>query len=174
MGPFDPDVRFYHCPRPCLGGRSKGGQQGQALGRSRGGFTTKIHAKADNSGDIIAFDLTGGQVADTTRFETLLDIGPDITPRAALGDKGYSSKANRAAARARGIAPVIPHKANEKNAPAFFAKTLYKARARIEQGFGRLKRFKRVALRCEKTARNFRSIVSFAAGVCLLKFVHTP
>ena len=102
--------------------------------------------------------MTGGQVADTTRFETLLNIRPDITPRAALGDKGYSSKANRAAARTRGIAPVIPHKANEKNAPAFFAKTLYKARARIEQGFGRLKRFKRVALRCEKTAQNFRSI----------------
>jgi len=68
---------------------------------------------------------------------------------------------------------VIPHKANEKNAPAFFAKTLYKARARIEQGFGPLKRFKRVALRCEKTAQNFRSIVSFAAGLCLIKFVHT-
>jgi transposase len=68
---------------------------------------------------------------------------------------------------------VIPHKANEKNRPAFFAKTLYKARARIEQGFGRLKRFKRVALRCEKTARNFRSIVSFAAELCLIKFVHT-
>lgn len=63
---------------------------------------------------------------------------------------------------------MIPHKANEKNAPAFFAKTLYKARARIEQGFGRLKRFKRVALRCEKTAQNFRSIVSFAAGLCLI------
>jgi hypothetical protein len=44
---------------------------------------------------------------------------------------------------------------------------------RIEQGIGRLKRFKRVALRCEKTARNFRSIVSFAAGLCLIKFVHT-
>ncbi len=73
-----------------------------------------------------------------------------------------ASKANRDAARARGIAPVIPHKANEKNKPAFFARTLYKARARIEQGVGRLKRFKRVALRCEKTARNFRSIVSFA------------
>jgi transposase len=112
-------------------------------------------------------------VGDTTRFETLLNIGPDITPRAALGDKGYSSKANRAAARARGIAPVIPHKLNEKNPPTFFARTLYKARARIEQGFGRLKRFKRVALRCEKTARNFRSIVSFAAGLCLIKFVHT-
>jgi hypothetical protein len=44
---------------------------------------------------------------------------------------------------------------------------------RIEQGVGRLKRFKRVALRCEKTVRNFRSIVSFAAGLCLIKFVHT-
>jgi transposase len=61
---------------------------------------------------------------------------------------------------------VIPYKANEKNKPAYFAKILYKARARIEQGFGRLKRFKRVALRCEKTVRNFRSVVSFAAGLC--------
>ena len=68
---------------------------------------------------------------------------------------------------------MIPHKANEKNPPKFFAKALYKARARIEQGIGRLKRFKRVALRCEKTAQNFRSIVSFAAGLCLIKFVHT-
>jgi hypothetical protein len=71
------------------------------------------------------------------------------------------------------VTSVIPHKANEKNKPAFFARTLYKARARIEQGVGRLKRFKRVALRCEKTKRNFRSIVSFAAGLCLIKFVHT-
>jgi transposase len=67
----------------------------------------------------------------------------------------------------------VPYKANEKNQPTFFAKTLYKARGRIEQGFGKLKRFKRVALRCEKTAENFRSIVSFAAGLCLIKFVHT-
>jgi len=169
----DPDVRFHDRARPCLGGRGKRGQKGQALGRSRGGFTTKIHAKADGCGDLIAFDLTGGEASDCTHFETLLNIGPDITPRAAIADKGYSSKANRAAARARGIAPVIPHKANEKDQPAFFAKTLYKARGRIEQGFGRLKRFKRIALRCEKTADNFRSIVSFAAGLCLIKFVHT-
>jgi transposase len=122
---------------------------------------------------LIAFDLTGGEASDSRHFDILLDIGPDIEPRAVITDKGYSSKANRAAARARGIAPVIPHKDNEKDKPAFFAKTLYKARARIEQAFGRLKRFKRVALRCEKTATNFRSIVSFAAGLCLIKFVHT-
>ncbi|NJS14049.1 MAG: hypothetical protein HC788_04835 [Sphingopyxis sp.] len=46
--------------------------------------------------------------------------------------------------------PVIPHKANEKNPPKVFARLLYKARGRIEQGIGRLKRFKRVALRCKK------------------------
>lgn len=122
---------------------------------------------------MIGFDLTGGEKADAPHFSILLDIGPDIAPRAAIGDKGYASKANRAAARARGIAPVIPYKINEKEKPAFFAKLLYKARARIEQGIGVVKRFKRVALRCEKTARNYRSIVSFAAGLCLIKFVHT-
>ena len=167
------DVRFHRRARACVGRRRKRGQNTQALGRSRGGFTTKIHAKSDASGDIIAFHLTGGEAADAPHFETLLEIGPDIRPRAAIRDKGYASKANRAAARSRGIAPVIPHKSNEKNKPKFFAKTLYKARARIEQGIGRIKRFKRVALRCEKTARNFRSIVSFAAGLCLIKFVHT-
>lgn len=173
VGAPDPDVRFHRGSRARVGGRRERGQETQALGRSRGGFTTKIHAKSDASGDIIAFDLTGGEAADAPHFETLLDIGPDIRPRAAICDKGYASKANRAAARARGIAPVIPHKSNEKNKPTFFAKTLYKARARIEHGMGRIKRFKRVALRCEKTARNFRSIVSFAAGLCLIKFVHT-
>jgi transposase len=164
-----PDVRFHHRARSRVGGPSKRGQDGQALGRSRGGFTTKIHAKSDACGDIIAFDLTGGKAPDGRHFETLLDIGPDIQPRAVICDKGYASKANRDAARKRGI----PHKANEKNRPAFFARTLYKARARIAQGVGRLKRFKRVALGCEKTAPNFKSIVSFAAGLCLIKFAHT-
>ena len=167
-----PDVRLDNRARACVGGRSKGGQEGQALGRSRGGFTTKIHAKSDASGDIIAFDLTGGEASDARHFDVLIDIGPDIRPRAVICDKGYASKANREAARKRGIAPVIPHKANERDKPTFFARTLYKARSRIEQGIGRLKRFKRVALRCEKTERNFRSIVSFAAGLCLIKFVH--
>jgi transposase len=122
---------------------------------------------------MIAFDLTGGQKSDSPHFETLLELGPDISPRAAIGDKGYSSKANREAARKRNIVPVIPHKDNEKDMPKVFPKVLYAARARIEQGFARLKRFKRVALRCEKTVQNFRSIVSFAAGLCLIKFVHT-
>jgi hypothetical protein len=113
------DVRLDRRARSCVGGWSKRGQAGQALGRSRGGFTTKIHAKSDASGDIIAFDLTGGEASDACHFDVLLDIAPDIWPRAVICDKGYANKANREAARDRGIAPVIPHKANERNKPAF-------------------------------------------------------
>ena len=83
------------------------------------------------------------------------------------------SKSNRDAARQRGICPAIPYRSNTKNMPAFFPKTLYKARARIEQAVGKLKRFKRIALRCEKTAQNYGSFVALALGFILIKSVHT-
>jgi transposase len=60
-----------------------------------------------------------------------------------------------------------------RDIPAFFPKTLYKARARIEQAVGKLKRFKRIALRCEKTAQNYGSFVALALGFILNKSVHT-
>ena len=103
----------------------------------------------------------------------LLDLGPDITPRAAITDKGYDAKANRDGARRRGICPLIPYKSNAVNRPVYFPKALYKARARIEQAVGKLKRFKRIALRCEKTACNFGSFVALALGFILIKSVHT-
>lgn len=133
-GQFGINVRFNNRSRPCLGSRSKGGQEGQALGRSRGGFTTKIHLKTDFEGLPIAFDLTGGERGDASHFPLLLDLGPNIKARAVVADKGYASKANRKAARSRGIIPVIPRKSNEKDKPAFFAKAIYKDRTHIEQG----------------------------------------
>ncbi|GAB1583828.1 IS5 family transposase [Phyllobacterium phragmitis] len=173
LGASGADVRQHRGACPCVCSRCKRGQEGQALGRSRGGFSTKIHLKTDFDGHPIAFDLTGGEKGDAPHFPILLGLGPDVDPRAAIGDKGYASKANRKAARDRGIVPIIPHKANEKDKPAFFAKTLYKGRARIEQAVGKLKRFKRVALRCEKTKRNFASFVALTASFILLKSVHT-
>jgi transposase len=167
------DVRFNRGARACFGSGRKRGQDGQALGRSRGGFSTKIHLKTDFSGLPIAFHLTGGQASDSRNFEMLLDIGPDLTPRAALGDKGYDSKSNRQAARRRGICPVIPYRANTADRPTFFPKILYKARARIEQAIGKLKRFKRIALRCEKTATNYASLLALACAFILIKSVHT-
>jgi transposase len=151
---------------------AKGGQQNQALGRSRGGFSCKIHLKTDFDGLPIAFHLTGGQISDSTQLTTSLDIGPEIKPRAAMTDKGYDSKVNRAACHERGVVPVIPYRLNVKSRPKFFPKLLYKTRARVEQAIGKLKRFKRVAMRCEKTKVSFDAIVSFACTMILVKSVH--
>ena len=72
----------------------------------------------------------------------------------------------------RGIVPIIPHRSNAKDRPKHFPKLLYKTRARIEQTIGKLKRFKRVAMRCEKTRTSFEAIVSFACVLILVKSVH--
>jgi len=76
---------------------------------------------------------------------------------------------NRAHARKRGAVPVIPYRTNTKHIPKVFAKALYRGRARIEQAVGKLKRFKRIALRCEKIRRNFALVAAFI----LIKSVHT-
>jgi hypothetical protein len=132
------DVRLHRGARACFGGRRKRGQNDQALGRSRGGFSTKIHLKVDLGGLPLAFHLTGGEASDSRNFEILLDLGPDIAPRAAITDKGYDAKANRDGARKRGICPVIPYNSNAIDRPSFFPKILYKARARFEQAVGKL------------------------------------
>ncbi len=120
------------------------GQDGEALGRSRGGFSTRFHSKTDLDGYPIGFHLTGGEASDSRNFEVLLDLGPDVDPRAVVADKGYDAKTNReAVVRNRGICPVIPDRSNTLDTPKFFAKVLYKARARIEQMMGKIKRFKR-------------------------------
>ncbi len=100
-----------------------------------------------NAGMLILgpFSRTGGEASDSRQFETLLDIGPEITPRAVVADKGYDAKANREAARKRGIAPANPYRGNAKDRPKYCSRALCKGRARIEQAMGKLKRFKRVA-----------------------------
>jgi transposase len=168
-----PDVRLDRRSRPRVGRRRQRGQQNEALGRSRGGFSTKIHLKTDLDGHPIGFHLTGGEASDSKNFAVLLNIEPDGDPRAIVADKGYDAKANRAIARRRGICPVIPHRSTTVAKPKFFARLLYKARARIEQAVGKIKRFKRIALRCEKTARNYGSLLALVAGFILIKSVHT-
>jgi transposase len=157
-GSLDPVLRQHNSARSHFSRRSKRGQQRQSFGRSRGGFSTKIHLKTDLDGNPLDFHLTGGEASDSTQFETSLDI----RPRIAMTDKGYDSQANRAAALARGITPVIPRRENSKQRGRFFPKRLYKLRARIEQTIGKLKRFKRVAMRCEKTDTSYSAIISFA------------
>ncbi len=104
-----------------------GAKGGGKAKRSRRGFSTKIHLETDLDGYPLGFHLTGGEASDSRNFETLLDIGPDIDPRAAVADKGYDAKSNREAARKRGICPVIPYRSNTIDKPKFFATLLYQA-----------------------------------------------
>ena len=85
---------------------------------------------------------------------------------------GYDATANRETARSRGICPAIPVKSNARNRPKFFPRALYRGRARIEQTVGQLKRFKRIALRCEKTVQNYGSFVALALAFICIKSVH--
>ena len=101
-----------------------------------------------------------------------MDLGPDVRPRVIVADKGYDSARNRQLARQRGSLTVIPYRKTTKNRPKRFARALYRERASIEQAIGKLKRFKRIALRCEKTATNFGSFVALAAAFILIKSVH--
>jgi len=119
------------------------------------------------------FYLTGNEASDTKQFEVLLEIGPDVVASRIIADKGYDAQSNREAAAKRGISAIIPHRSNAKAPHKPVPKRLYKLRARVEQLIGKLKRFKRVAMRCEKTRRNFGSFVALAFLFILIKSVHT-
>jgi transposase len=88
------------CPR-----RGPSTPEAEALGRSRGGFSTKIHALTDALGNPLDFELTGGQAADITQAEALL---PDAPVGAVVADKGYDSDAFADTVSARGATVVIP------------------------------------------------------------------
>jgi transposase len=130
----------------------------QAIGRSRGGLTTKIHAVVDALGNPVALSLTPGQAADITQAEPLLD---EIEPEAFLADKGYDSDALVATLKTRRITPVIPPKANRKE-PRQTDFALYCERNLVERFFQKLKQYRAIATRFDKLAN------TFLAGVLLV------
>ena len=169
--------RQHHRPRPPARGRRpqgrwrKRGLCDEALGRSRGGFTTKIHIRAEGLGKPVTFSLTGGQVHDTQQFATLMGTGwirrlgrgrPRLKPDRVAGDKAYSSGKIRDALRRRGIGAVIPTKENERRQPDF-DREAYRERNRIERLINRLKQFRRIATRYEKRAANYLAMITIAA-----------
>jgi len=145
-----------------LGGGRKKGEHKQAIGRSRGGRNTKIHALADAKGRLIAILLTGGEAHDCPLAERLIRrVKP---PKHMLGDKAYDSAELREELDERGTRPVIPNRSNRKQ-PFSFNKRLYKLRWRIESAFSRLKDFRRIATRYDKLARNYLASVCLAAAL---------
>lgn len=136
-----------------------GGADDQALGRSRGGFGTKIHLGVESLGLPLEIHLRPGQDADITHAPAVL---ADHHPEAVLGDKGYDSDAFAQSVEDRGAEVVIPPRSN-RTAPRPYDPVVYKERNKVERCINRLKQFRRVATRYEKTARNVLGIVLFAA-----------
>lgn len=140
------------------GANPAGGQQAQALGRSKGGLTTKLHMLCDGLGNPVRFVLTGGERQDSTQATALLG---DCRGAWVIADKGYDTDALRAYLQAGGNTPVIPPKACRAAKPAFDAH-LYRARHLIENLFCRLKSCRRLATRYDKTARSFAAFIALA------------
>jgi len=145
-----------------LGGGRKKGEQTQAIGRSRGGRNTKIHAIADAKGRLLSILLTGGEAHDCPPAKRLIRRARPARKR--LGDKAYDSAELRRWLKLRGSKVVIPNKANRKQ-PFSFDRASCKKRHRIETAFCRLKDFRRIATRYDRLARNFLASVCLVAAI---------
>jgi len=155
-----------------------------AIGRSRGGPTTKIHAACDGDGRPLALHLTAGNVNDTTQLDRVLagirvprpSAGrPRTRPDYVVADKGYSSRANRRLLRRRGIGHTIAEPADQRahrrrrgrrgGRPVGFDKARYRRRNHIERCFNTLKQWRGIATRYCKTATNYLGALHLRAIV---------
>lgn len=154
----------------------------EALGRSRGGLSTKIHLVADTGCRPLARGTTAGQRHDSLAFEPLMKrlkiarIGrgrPRTRPDRLLADKAYSNRKIRTELRRRGIKATIPEKSDQRKAraakgsaggrpPAFHAES-YKERNTVERAINKLKDFRAVALRTDKREFVFQGTIDVAS-----------
>jgi transposase len=134
----------------------------QAIGRSRGGRTTKIHAVVDCLGRLIAFEITPGQLGDVRVAGSLLAAMP--AARLCIADTAYDSNGLRQFLSERGTQPVIPNNPTRKRFHPFDVDA-YKQRNLIERMFCRLKDWRRIATRYDKLATNFAAAVAIATIV---------
>lgn len=142
-----------------------GGQDKQALGKSCGGFSTKIHAKVDAMGLPLAFILTPGQSHEINAAEQLLG---ELTSDYLLADRAYDCNHFRNILQKRGTIAVIPSK---KNRVTFIPhdQHLYKERNYVERFFNRIKGYRRIATRYDKTAVMFLAGLTVASILLWLK-----
>jgi transposase len=166
----------------CAGGAAKASARrhpdepaDHALGRSRGGFTSKFHLISDSNGLPMAVQVSAGQRHDSVLFETTMNSvvaipqprgRPRQRPDRLAGDKGYSYRRIRQWLRSRRIGAVIPQRddqrANHKGRPIQFDKDAYRRRSIIEQCIGWLKECRRICTRFEKLAINFLAMIKLA------------
>lgn len=165
-----------------------------ALGRSRGGFGTKIHLVTDGTGLPLAVEVSPGQAHESLYVAPMLNavrIGrprggggrPRQRPTAVAGDKGYSYPGVRAWLRAHHIQPVIPERADQQRQRAHrpgrkpaFDREAYRQRNVVERTGGLLKEARAIAMRFDKLATQYRATVMLGILEVYLKvhLANTP
>jgi transposase len=133
----------------------------QAIGRSKGGLTTKILALTDALGNLVRFVLLPGQRFDTVGVPPLID---GIAFGALIGDTAFDSNDIVADLNERGAKVVIAQHPR-RTAPLDIDTEMYKWRHLIENFFCKLKEFKRIALRADKTDQSFAAMIYLAAAL---------
>ena len=149
--------------------KKNGGQAAQALGRSRGGLSTTIHAGCRDARTGVAVVLTAGHCHESPVFETVfaqVPSGPPLTH--ALMDKGYDSDGIREHLIAHDIAPVIPSKSHRR-APLDYEQASYKLREKVERFFNNLTQFRRIATQYEKLSQTFLAFIHLGAAWIIIK-----
>lgn len=158
-----------------------------ALGRSRGGLTGKVHLSADRCCRPLCFVLTPGQAGDSPQFAPVLakvkvrgPVGrPRTRPGAVAADKAYSSRANRAHLRERGIKAVIPEKADQAahrkkrgrsgGRPVSYDAELYKERNTVERCINRVKAWRGLAMRSDKKSESYLAGLQLRGSIIWLR-----
>ena len=138
----------------------KGGQS-EAVGRSRGGLSTKIHMVTDAQGQPVRFSLTGGERADVSQAIPLL---AGIDTGGVIADKGYESNRILAFIHDQGAEAVIPPKSNRRD-PWEYDRQLYRTRNLIERAFNKLKQWRRLATRYDRKSIYFLSALHLVAAI---------
>ncbi len=149
----------------CRSTKKKGGQVNQALGRSRGGFSTKIHVTVDALGNPLRFVLTAGQCHDVTQAQALL-VGYEF--ERVIADKGYDADHLRQFLLNLGINVVIPSTSRRKQ-PYPHDQHWYKERHLVECFINKVKHFRRIFSRFDKLASRFLGFLSFASSLIWLR-----
>lgn len=145
--------------------KKHGGQEAQALGRSRGGFSTKIHIAVDALGNPLRLHLTGGQCHDSPHAPLLVE---GYEARVLIADKGYDSGPLVASVTSRGVLAVIPPKKNRLEQREY-DRHLYRERHLVECFINKIKHYRRVFSRFEKLSKNYLGFLSFVSALVWLR-----
>lgn len=137
----------------------------EAIGRSVGGIRTKIHAKVDSLGHLVSILLTPGQEHES---QVAQEMFGEENCEFFLADKAYDIDAFRQGLEKHGVKPVIPSKRNRIN-QTMHDQHIYKERNIVERFFQKIKRFRRIATRYDKTARMYLTGIMFVSILLALK-----